>query len=160
MDCKKVQEIIFTDYIDAKISDAALLKDIETHLSSCSQCKSLAAELGHISAEFRNMEKIKVPDEVWHGVRSKIAATHERGFFPGNIFGSLQNVALGLRPAFVAATAAIVILAVLLVSRMVSYNNTVSPELTSNDLMSIVSLEENGNGPDYDFGTPEESYFL
>jgi len=61
-----------------------------------------------------------------------------------------------LRPAIVVATAAMVILAVLTVARLVPQKGLISQD----EIISLVTLDESGNGQEFDFGTPEESFFL
>ncbi len=157
MDCKKMEEVILTDYIDGKVTGMRL-KDVEAHLASCTRCRSLASELASVSAEFRNTKRMEPPSEVWERIRAEVnrePAVAGDVYTPG-FFESMRLLAVRIRPAIVVATAAAFILAVLTVTRLMPQK-----ELTSQDeIMSLVTMDESGNGGDYNFGTPEENYFL
>ncbi len=160
MDCKKAEEVIFTDYIDGRILDEVLLNEVEVHLASCSHCRDLERELKSLRAGFKGMPRMEPPREVWNRIRSKIEKPQAHMAFPGIILRSIPRLSFRIRPAFVAAAATVAILALLLLSRMAPYSDNLSTALTQEDLVSMVNLGDNGNGSAYNFNTPEENYFL
>jgi len=158
MDCKKAEELIFTDYIDAKLAGPAL-KDIEAHLSSCSRCHELASELASMRKTFGAVGPKEAPPEVWQKIRDELALhlneVNGAGFVP-----PVPAWFVRLRPALVAAAAAAVIFAVLMIGRLMPYNAGPGLPAIEEDIISLAALDENGNGANYDFGTPAENYFL
>lgn len=157
MDCKKIEEVILTDYIDGKVTGTRL-KDIEAHLASCTRCRSLASSLAAVSAELQKTKRMEPPSEVWEKIRAEV----DRGpavagdAYMHDFFESMRLLAARIRPAIVVTTAAALILAVLTVARLMPQRSLASQD----EIMSLVTLDESGNGGDYNFGTPEESYFL
>jgi len=156
MDCKKIEEVILTDYVDGRLEGRAL-KDFEAHLASCSKCRAFASEIAGISTEFRKAGHMAPPAAVWERIRT-VVAEEPVEVIPGrNIFEPIRLFFDKARPVLVAATAAMLILAVLITARIVSNRGAISQE---DEIFSMVDLGENANGFDYDLGTPAESYFL
>ena len=100
MDCKKMEEIILTDYIDGKITGARL-KDVEAHLALCSRCRALASELALVNAEFRKAKHMEPPAEVWEKIRAEVSAGPARamGFSAAGFFESVPVAATAANAA-------------------------------------------------------------
>lgn len=153
MDCKKIEEIILTDYMDGRL-DSRELKAVEAHLASCGRCRELASEAAGIGKELRLAEELTPSPAVWQRIRAAISGEPARAMPAQNFFQSLRLSFARLRPAIVVASAVAVILAVLITARLMPPGGSLGQE----EIMSLVSIEENGAG--YDLGTPVESYFL
>ena len=159
MDCKEMEEIILTDYIDGKIAGQAL-RSVEAHLASCIRCRGLASELASIRAPFRKTERMEPPSEVWERIRAEVSRKPIDSVFAQDTFQSIRLFFARLRPAIVVMTAAALILAVLTVARLMPQKGMRTPPASGDDILSLVTSDENENGALYDFGTPAENYFL
>lgn len=157
MDCKRIEELIFTDYIDGTLAPAAL-KEVEAHLALCAGCRKLASELVSASRTIRSAGKMTPPPIVWERIRRDITAPPRRSetLSFDNLFGPAQAFFARFRPAIVAVTAAALILTVLTVARLMPQRGV----SVQDEIMSMMILDENGSSSSYDFGTPEENYFL
>ncbi len=155
MDCKKMEELIFTDYADGKITGQAF-KDVEAHLASCHRCRALASELASIGRTFKAVKPMEAPTGVWEKIRSDITREPAGTVFARDLIFTARSFLARLRPVVVMVTAAVLILVAVTVVRLMPQKITTRGE----DILSIVALEETGNGAEYDFGTPAESYFL
>lgn len=158
MDCNKMEEIILTGYMDGELTGGAL-KDVEAHLTSCSRCRGLASELKSVSAEFKKSGREDPPSEVWERIRSEVSRTPAAAVFAQEFFRSARLIFVRLRPAIAITTAVALILVVLVAGRLMPYRGTVNTPAGEDEILLMAALDENGI-TDYDFGTPEENYFL
>jgi len=111
MDCKKIQELIITDYADGETSEA-LRKGIEEHLISCGRCRAFKASLDKAAiGPFKYVQAEKPPERVWHNIKSTIE--REWSVKPAiNIFDRLVEFLQPKKTVFAFATAAVIILMV------------------------------------------------
>jgi len=149
MDCKKMEEIILTDYIDGKL-EGAVLKEAEGHIASCAGCRGLVREFKAVAASLHNAPREEPPDLVWEKIRAAITAS-ERA--PARTFFTRA------RPAFAFAALAAAILAIFIAVRP-TFLKEVSPVREQYDVLSLSVSDTNGNDSEYDMGTPAEEYFL
>jgi anti-sigma factor RsiW len=156
MDCKKAEDIILTDYIDAKVTPQ-VLKEVEAHLASCSRCSALAARLKSVSAALRQAERIEPSAEVWEKIRSEIGEKTPQVVFSPGFFEPIRIFFTRLKPAMVITATAAVILVVLTVARIAPHKGI---KTIQDDMISLVTLYENGTSTGCDFGTSVENYFL
>lgn len=155
MECKKMRGLIMTDYLDGNL-DKPTLKEVEAHIAACPGCRGLVSELTSIRASLKKESPQSPPPQVWERIRADIARVPMKYSLAGNFAESIRSWIVNRRPAVVIAAAAILIFAVLTVTRLMPQNNPLAPD----DIISIISLEENGDYADYNFGTPAENYFL
>lgn len=104
MKCKKIREILMTDYIDGEI-DTLLKTKVEDHIKGCKGCFMAKNELeANISAPLRGAELIKPPEELWHKIKDAIEeeVPTEKNFEITNV---LRELFIARRPAMVAVTA-------------------------------------------------------
>jgi predicted anti-sigma-YlaC factor YlaD len=100
MDCKKIRDLIATDYIDTELS-VALQKEIRQHLDSCGACRQFEQALRKASVEpFKTAKEIKPPDFVWERIKEGIQV-RERGSLLDYLRGLLSRP----RPVFALGTA-------------------------------------------------------
>ena len=149
MDCKKMEEVIFTDYIDGKLEGGAF-REAEEHLASCAKCRGLAQELASVAESLRNVRREEPPARIWEKVRAGITVPERE---PAWAFFTRA------RPAFAMAAVAAAILAIFIAVRPM-FIKQVSPAQEQYDILSLSVSDTNGNGSDYDMGTPAEEYFL
>ncbi len=158
MDCNKMEEIILTDYIDGRLTGRAF-KDVEAHIASCKPCRGLISELKSVSAEFKKSGREDPPSEVWERIRSEVDRAPATALFAQDFFRSTRLIFARLRPAIAVTAAVALIFVVLMAGRLMPYRGTVNAPVGEEEILSMAALEENGV-TDYDFGTPEENYFL
>ena len=176
MECKKIQELLLTDYIDGEAGDT-LKNEVEEHVSSCHTCRQFKQDLLITAIEpFRKARETKAPDFVWNHIKEALeqsAIVLEEREKSGGFLANLRNYLTQVRhrgclfsapkPALALATGlAAVIVLMITVSRT---NNQrvakVYPEKQVEYLTRVIgdseyfSLEEN-NG----YGTAIEEYFF
>jgi len=156
MDCKSAEEIILTDYIDGKAAPQ-ILREVEAHIASCGHCSEIAARLKSVNAAFREAKHIEPPARVWESIRSEINKNTEQVVLSPGFFESVRIFFARLKPAIVVTATAAILLIVLTVGRFTPQKGVT---IIQDDIISLVTLYENGAGAEYDFGTPAENYFL
>jgi hypothetical protein len=158
MKCKRVKELLLTDYIDDK-ERASLNEDFKQHLSSCQDCGNYKAALDKgLLPLFLESKIIPPEDEIWEHIKSHITQDRQRPkadiFALGNIFR---------RNAFAFATAAVLLLMVISYKVMDSRKSEYMDNFISEGGYSLYSLN-NDNGQEAfrqpDFNTIIEEYFM
>jgi len=115
MNCKKMQELIMTDYTDSETS-VALRKQVERHLDSCSGCSDFKRNLEETAIRpFRAAEKVKPPDFVWNRIEESV--TSEKRNILLNLRDSLYNVFAVRKPVFAVTAVIATIVIVLFLAR-------------------------------------------
>lgn len=72
MECKKIQELLLTDYLDGEASDA-LQNEIERHVNSCHTCRQLERDLLKTVIEpLRKAKESKPPDFLWNHIKEAL----------------------------------------------------------------------------------------
>jgi len=184
MECKKIQELLLTNYIDGEASDA-LKNEVERHVNSCHPCRQFKRDLlKTVIDPLRKAKKSKPPDFVWNHIKEaleKEAIVFEKRGKSGGLLPNLWNYVThfchwdslrrrgGLfsvpKSALALATGlGVVIVLMITVSRFQTNNQRVTkayPEKQVEYLANVIgdseyfSLEEN-NG----YGTAIEEYFF
>lgn len=149
MDCKKMEEVILTDYIDGKLEGTAL-RQAEEHIASCDRCRGLVQEFRAVAASLRNAPREEPPDRVWEKIRAAITVPERKPAW---------TIFTPRRPAFAFAALAVALIAIFIAIRPV-FLKEVSPVPEQYDVLSLAVSGTNGNGSDYEMGTPAEEYFL
>lgn len=164
MRCKRVKELLITDYIDNEL-DLNLRREVEAHAYNCKGCKEymiLIREKAVSVLEGANSEI--PPDDVWKNIKESITADKSKACIAGTRWIS------NLRPAFnrgvfaFAATAAILIMIVSFTVNRFSTERLVNTYLNKQVDFLYNLNGYNGNGEpligSVDFGTGIEEYFL
>lgn len=70
--CKKFKDLILADYIDNEL-DLKARQEVEAHLVSCSDCRSLAKKVRNkLGLPLRETPQEPVPDSLWPQIKEKI----------------------------------------------------------------------------------------
>jgi anti-sigma factor RsiW len=166
MNCKQVQEIIITDYIDSQIGDKSK-RVIDQHLAHCHACKDFLISIKNEAvAPFRNARKA-VPDEfLWARIKQTIEAEQEKQldkYFIPDLWERFRSALHFPRPAFALATLVTMILMIgttgqfFFQSMFVKINGQEQMEYISTLIDEPSDVAGNiGNNPP----TPLEKYFL
>jgi len=165
MNCKKIQELILTDYLDDQISDDWRPR-IKIHFARCNQCKEFFEAARKAVAEpFVNVNKINPPEFIWQRVKETIMAEQQKKTsLVASFLEKLKSISYAPKPAFaIAMTMAMVILVVTMVKLRINNQETLSVNSEGQRGYLAYSIEEpvdilaNDNGG---FGTSIEEYFL
>lgn len=163
MDCKKVQALIMTDFIDGEINKQ-LLEELRVHLNDCSQCRQFEQILREEAVEpFKQARRLKPPESLWFSIREIIGSEQKKG-----IFAALKE-RMAIRDSLrikVMATATLmaVIFTTIFFSQLVRHKQNISADYSAQEITFIsyldtdlVSSDDNINT---DFGTTIEEFFL
>jgi len=161
MRCRKIQELLKTDYLDGQVNPRQG-QDIKEHLAKCRQCRRLEGELLAQRMLFQGAKRKQVPERVWQNIRDTIITerlTQEHSL-SGNILQRLRESILAPRPVFALAGALTVAIFVLVLSGVFIQNRRSLSKVNVGE--SIVGYSLNGESGDfvYDLGTEIEEYFL
>jgi len=180
MNCKKVQELILTDYLDNEMPQDKQ-KELENHLASCAECKEFLALAKKAAIEPLANSKIAnlFQDIIWSKIQKEIQAEKESLIDYDPTLGfleKLKSIMFFSKPRLAFSTFAVI--AVLIIVFNISYqqidlgqNNQVKTAALNNqkviDTGSAVNEREEylsyllDQENDYEgYGTSLESYFL
>jgi len=163
MNCKRIRELVKTDYIDGEAS-AEVQKEIREHLSVCNQCRQFERALQEMAIEpFKKAREIRPPELVWHRIKETIEKKPSEGLFAG-LRNSL-DIIFGLRKPVIAGVIIAVIVVIMTVFIKLPLNNqqAMSSYLEEQiEFISCLDADEVGyfNGGQLDLGTAVEEYFL
>ncbi len=68
MHCKEMRGLIMTDFIDHELDDAAR-QAVESHLSACSDCRSVFEASRTLVTQLREMPAVAAPPALWADIR-------------------------------------------------------------------------------------------
>jgi hypothetical protein len=162
MKCKKIQELLNTDYLDQE-ADQRQEQLVKEHLAQCPICSELEKKLQTARRLFQEVKPTAVPERVWGNIRDAIIAERlKQNEFPISSFlERLRDLIFVRRPAVVLATSffSVIILfaffANVVIHRQVSLNKQIAAEGIAGYSLS----SQNGYVLD-DLGTKIEEYFL
>ncbi|MFH1645527.1 MAG: zf-HC2 domain-containing protein [Candidatus Omnitrophota bacterium] len=162
MNCKRVRELILTDYLDNCMSDNVRI-EFDAHLAECAECNLFAHKVkDEVSKPFSSVQKEVPPEKVWHNLKEVIV---EEGKQPVSnpfveLLGKLARARFFPRPAFAFATAmAIMLILAVFVARPL-HNQAILDNYINDQIGFLDSLEE-FSGESYDeIGTSIEKYLF
>ena len=159
MNCKKMKELILTDYIDGNLKGRAL-EDVELHLKSCPSCRALAQDLRAAGKLFRAVGQEATPSGVWHNILAEISAVPVRSHFAEDALAYVRYYLSHLKPAVVMTSAAVLLLFVLAAIRLMPHKDYLETTIAQDDILAISYTSDEEDASEYDFGTPAEMFFL
>jgi len=151
MNCAKIREFLITDYMDGEMNEK-MKSIIMNHLSACEGCRQFELELKEKAlGPFKSMERHTPPAYVWERIKDRIR--NEVPPSPRPAF------AWRLKPAFALSAVAVLILAVVIVTRApFTGNGDVSVYLAE---QAEYMIDPSANGAEISgFGTSIEEYLL
>ncbi len=166
MKCKKVKELILTDYLDEQLNEDQK-KNIEEHLSSCGVCREyeLAARKTVIEP-FNNVEKQNPPEAAWHKIKEQIKEENRQGLINpfADLIRRINPFAYALKPALAVVTIIIIIFVATAIIKLPSENSEVVEVDPDNQIECMNYLlgvfDQDSLTENNDFGTSIEEYFL
>ena len=164
MNCKKIKELIITDYLDGEI-DLTLKKEIEGHLKVCNQCRQFVQALRQSAVEpFKDAKRNMPPESVWRNIESAIEQQRTKNVF-GNIADKIYALFPVRKPAFVVATIITIALIALVIMRpSFDSRNAINAHLNEQiEFLAATNNDYESAYPDMAYtglGTNIEEYFL
>jgi len=114
MNCKKVQELILTDYIDNEASEK--VRDlIKAHIASCEACRVFEqAVRQRAGGVFRDTGPVEPPAEIWHRIQDALREERlqETPSYLERMLNAARESFFFRRPAYAFATALTVLLVI------------------------------------------------
>jgi anti-sigma factor RsiW len=163
MECKKIKELILTDYSDGEI-DAGLKEEIEAHLAACAVCRQLAGALRKTVIEpFKKIEAVKPPDVIWYRITEAIMSEKERQ--PAGLFERVRDFLQGAysvpRPVYATAAIMFVLLMAAVFARLPVQQQRVVNKYLQDEMEFVVNLKAEPTTAAYDsLATKIEKSFL
>ena len=165
MNCKEVQELILTDYLDDELKSEKE-KEIEEHISGCQQCHEFKTTVKKALAEpFKRLERAFPREEVWHKIKREIE-TEKQQLPVAGLIERIKGVFLLPRNVFALITVVVAIVTIFVMFVPLQRNN--QEVLTVNTEKQVENLAFLADGIDYyssetedvSYGTTIEEYFL
>ena len=166
MYCKKIRELIITDFIDQELSPR-LNKKVLYHLESCIKCREFEQQVRNSAKDvFKKTGQINPPEYIWHRIKESIEKK-EQSIIPetGTLLDRLlRNILTFPKPVFAVVTLAVVIVISLAVMKLPVRNQDIVSVYLSEQMQFSGYL--NGEGQSYydsgsiDLGTSIEEYLL
>ena len=167
MNCKSIQELILTDYLDDEL-DIQQKKVIDGHLASCVHCQEFLAVAKETSVDpLSQSQKISLSEEkIWQNIKQQIDVnpSPKEESVLSNIFSRITDLLVLPQPILVTTG-----FVVLILTMMLSFEFMKKSELAKKiamekrqELVAYIFSEFSVNKSDDDagYGTAIEEYFL
>ena len=161
MRCKKIQELIKSDYLDGELSQR-VKEVVDKHITLCDECRLLEKKLQAQRAVFQRIKPLQAPERVWHNVRDAIynERLSARASLTRSILRRLKDLIFPREPVLAAVNYVLVILIISFVfGNFVSRRSNQGRQTASESILEYSLNFENGDLI-YDLGTEIEEYFL
>jgi predicted anti-sigma-YlaC factor YlaD len=112
MNCKRVKELIMTDYRDGEGSES-VRKQIVSHLSACTDCRVYEQTVRQNADRlFKDLDPVQPPEAVWHNIREAVNEDRSQAApsFLERVFDFVRESFVVRKPAYAFATVFTVIL--------------------------------------------------
>ncbi len=167
MNCKNVEDLILTDYLDGQM-DEEQKKLIEKHLASCVHCREYVLTARKtVIAPFDNSERVNPPAVLWHKIREQIDEEEQPEALTSpfaDFIHSIKSLLYMPKPAFAVAMIVILLLVTVSVVKLPSKNQEIVKVDTENQVECITYLisvfDQDSMSEDDNFEDPIEEYFL
>ncbi len=165
MDCKKIQELIITDYLDNEAS-AAVREEVRAHLSSCAGCREFEQAVRRLTSEpFRKIKRQEPPVEIWQRIQDSLEQKQEkepRAFLAG-LLDLLSSRVRFRKPVFALSSAIAVAIMVIFLVQAPLYRQKMINQYLQEESQYLLSLRAPVNGgleSEFELGTGIEQYFF
>lgn len=161
MNCKKIRDLILTDYRDGELSPS-MKKKVDTHLEGCAACREFFRTVQEtVIAPFQTASLKTPPEFIWYRIKDKIASGQAEPLIePVAQPGFLSRLFAAPAPVYAVLVAIVLITGVLFRQRIVSLHQERQAEHLDYYASLIDDIEpypaENGQG----YGTLLEEIFL
>ena len=164
MNCKKIRELLLTDYLDKQVG-LALRTEVEEHLKICLECRRLEEEIHRVTVlPFKNAEGPQAPEFLWLNIKERISEREsgKRGLLDW-LREKLRVFSLPT-PALTFASSMVIMLAVFgLITKHNMDKNQISDYFSQQiSFYSVLNngLENSDNKENSSLGTTVEKYLF
>jgi anti-sigma factor RsiW len=166
MNCKKIKEVLITDFMDDECPDA-VQEEVIAHLKACGHCRRFEELLRQKARQpFRAIKAVNPPEEIWQRIKGSIEESQmpQAAWGWKRVFELLRRNYLRERvPVFgLASVMAIILVTFLAAQAPLSRKRLVKESLQekSEYMLSLHhTLNQDMNG-DADFDSTIEHYFF
>ena len=172
MNCKEIQDIILTDYVDDEQWEEKR-KQIEQHLIHCSACRLFAEEVKEKAvAPLKQAQRIRIDEEaVWQNIKSKIGEETSPALLPNPLVDflfHLKGVLLSPKVAMASFKVAIILLVMVFQFKLIYDNHLAQQKPSDEEVQSLAYVVDEFTFEELDndeiemasYGTAIEDYFL
>jgi len=166
MNCKKIRDLIITDYIDQEAS-GSVQKEIQAHLKVCAGCRAFEQALREkVSDPLRKIQAVRPPEIIWQRVQEAIEEEEAAQQTPSllrRILDFLAGTVFKPKPVVAFSSALTVILITLLFIQGPFYRQWVAKSYLREQSDYMLSMSKPVNGElekDVGFGTAIEKAFF
>jgi len=106
MNCKSIQELLLTNYIDGEMIDSER-KIVDDHLKSCQKCKEFALLAKKVGVDsFSGLERALPSEDIWQRIKRQVVFESEKRNILKNAFflENIKNAFALTRPRLVLAS--------------------------------------------------------
>jgi len=159
MNCKKIEKLILTDYIDGNLK-GCVLEELETHLKSCPACRKLAEEAAYTKNLFKSVPRQEAPAGMWRKIQVEISAQPAKGLSIKYLLDRIRCRLPTLKPAFVMTSTAVILLLIVTALWLMPRKDSFQTVYAQDDLLALSYSNGEGDESVYDLGTTAEQVFL
>ena len=158
MNCKKIQELILTDYVDGEL-DEKTRRLVEDHLEVCEQCRQLEQKARAASTLFKQTQPARPPEKLWDSIKNAIEPRERENPLKGFV-ERLRAPLVIRKPGLVAAAVIILVFVAGVYTRAFLNRYALNTYLEEQVAFFEELANGSGNGYEYpDIGIPMEDVF-
>ncbi len=159
MNCKKIQDLLLSDYLDDEIG-SSLRRRSQEHLDICEACRKLEQELQRVRIPLQKAPRVEAPARIWQNIRQQIAEERQREFRLSweNMKNWLEERIVIRRPVFALATVMAVLLIVFVLGRNMVFRPYDEARYAGEAFTSILDNQDDTIAANLE--TSIEKYFL
>jgi len=160
MNCKKIQELILTDFLDDE-ANARLHKQVKQHLKSCYKCREFEQQVRKTCSQpFAETKEIQPPENVWFNIKERVAESEPLGFM-AELKNYLDNAIFSPKPAIAIVSLAMILLVTFTLARIPIVRRQQVTAYIEEQVNFLVELEPSNDENGYiDLGTSIEEFLL
>ncbi len=167
MDCKKIQDLIITDYLDRELEEPGR-KQVDEHIKLCTACSEYKEKLLNAAQRpFEEVREVRPPEKIWEKIESALDAEERiQAKQPGigfleTIRRSLENIFPKARPVWGVALGVVLVLTLFTVTKLpFTGPQDVTKLYIAEQMGYLDELDTYTNGDNDSLGTTIENFFM
>jgi len=159
MKCKKIKEIILSDYIDDEL-DLECRKNVEIHLEKCESCRQFKDDVDlNIVGILQHASKLEPRQELWYKIKDKLEPKR-RLFVPENITGFLKGLFTVRKPIYAVAAIMMLVVVTGVFSKLYMNEKNSLDRYLGEQMAFVLSLDNGSEDENDDIGIPFEIFSI
>ncbi|MCX5656812.1 MAG: hypothetical protein NTZ48_01040 [Candidatus Omnitrophica bacterium] len=161
MQCRKIREVLKTDYLDGEVN-VRKQQIIDEHLVQCPECRKLGKELQAQRLLFQKANRQQVPERLWQNIHNAIVeeGLNRETSVNRGVLWRLRESIWSPRPVFALAGALMVIIFVVVFAGTLIQKGQSLGKENGGEMVADYNLNVESGDLIYDLGTGIEEYFL